>query len=53
MKKVINVYEDNKFIPFNNLRFLCKIEEDRLRKKVLKDQMKGFKHFVERKEELS
>ena len=49
MKKVINVYEDNNFIPFNNLQFLCKIKDDRLKEKVLKDQMKGLKHFFERK----
>jgi len=53
MNKVINVYEDKKAIPFNNLWFLCKIGDDRLRAKVLKDKMKGFRNFVKRKEEHS
>jgi len=40
-----HVYENKKVISFNNLWLVCKIEEDMLREKVLKDQMKGFIHF--------
>jgi len=39
MNKVTNVCEDEKAI--NNLRFLCKIVEDRLRAKVFRHLSKG------------
>lgn len=41
-----NVYEDKKAIPFNNLWFLCKKEENRLREKVFKNLSKGNKNIV-------
>lgn len=48
MNKVTNVHGDNKVTPFDNLWFLCKIEEDKLRANLLK--VKGLKHLHEGKE---
>jgi len=48
VNKVTNVHGDKKVISFDNLWFLCKIEEDKLREKVLK--VKGLKHLLEGKE---
>ena len=47
MNKVTNIHEDNKVTSFDNLWFLCKIEEDKLGTKVLK--VKGLKHLREGK----
>ena len=47
MNKVKNIHGDNNVTSFDNFFFLCKIEEDKLREKVLK--VKGLKKFAGRK----
>jgi len=47
MNKVINFHGDKKVTSFDNLWFLCKIEEYKLREKLLK--VNGLKHLQEGK----